>query len=120
MILVEGAQSTILDIDFGLYPYVTSSRRCGWLDLIMLSYSNMINGFTGLAVTKLDILDDLKRLEVEYLTLPGWKTNTEDVRKWEDLPKNAQRYIEVIRDKLKVPVRWIGVGKDRNSMIEIP
>lgn len=209
MILVEGAQSTILDIDFGLYPYVTSSncsiggvctglgipphvigdvvgvvkayltrvgaggfptelddemgkllldrgheygvttgrpRRCGWLDLIMLSYSNMINGFTGLAVTKLDILDvfdevkvgvayhldgekvetfpasddDLKRLEVEYLTLPGWKTNTEDVRKWEDLPKNAQRYIEVIRDKLRVPVRWIGVGKDRNSMIEIP
>lgn len=206
-ILVEGAQSTILDIDFGLYPYVTSSncsvggvctglgipphvigdvfgvvkayltrvgaggfptelknelgkllldrgheygvttgrpRRCGWLDLVMLSYSNMINGFTALAVTKLDILDvfdevkigvaynldgkkvetfpasddDLLRIEVEYVTLPGWKTSTEGIRKWEDLPPNAQNYINVIKKYLGVPVRWIGIGKDRDSMIE--
>ncbi|KAI8787814.1 adenylosuccinate synthetase [Biomphalaria glabrata] len=208
-ILVECAQSTILDIDFGLYPYVTSSncsvggvitglgipphvigevygvikayltrvgsggfptelkdekgqllqkrgaefgvttgrpRRCGWLDLAMLKYSNMINGFTGLAVTKLDILDvfdeikigvayklngqvidtfpasddDLQQVEVEYKTLPGWKVSTEDARKFSDLPTNAQNYINTIKDFLGVPVKWVGVGRDRSSIIAIP
>ncbi|GFN97684.1 adenylosuccinate synthetase [Plakobranchus ocellatus] len=205
-ILVECAQSTILDIDFGLYPFVTSSncsvggvctglgipphvvgdvfgvikayltrvgaggfptelkdekgklllergaeygtttgrpRRCGWLDLAMLKYSNMVNGFTGLAVTKLDILDvfeeikvgvtyildgkklntfpasddDVQRVEVEYLTLPGWKVCTENARKFSDLPPNAQRYIRTIESHVGVPVRWVGVGKDRESII---
>ncbi|CAG5119811.1 unnamed protein product [Candidula unifasciata] len=208
-ILVECAQSTILDIDFGLYPYVTSSncsvggvctglgipphcvgevygvvkayltrvgsggfptelnneqgellqkrggefgvttgrpRRCGWLDLAMLQYSNMINGFTGLAVTKLDILDvfeeikvgvayilngeklntfpasddDLRKVEVEYKTLPGWNTSTEHARKFSDLPLNAQRYVRTIESYIGVPVRWVGVGKDRDSIISIP
>lgn len=207
-LLVEGAQSTILDIDFGLYPYVTSSncsiggvctglgipphvigdvigvvkayltrvgsggfpteldnedgerllnggheygtttgrpRRCGWLDLVMLSYSKMINGFTALAVTKLDILDvfdeikvgiayhldgkkvetfpasdeDLQKVKVEYSVLPGWKEKTENARKFSELPLNAQKYVEFIQDYLHVPVRWIGVGKDRDSMIEV-
>jgi len=208
-ILVECAQSTILDIDFGLYPYVTSSncsvggvctglgipphvvgdvfgvvkayltrvgaggfptelnnatgellrsrggeygvttgrpRRCGWLDLAMLKYSNMINGFTGLAVTKLDILDifdeikigtayslngkklntfpasddELHQVEVEYLTLPGWKVSTENARSFSDLPANAQEYIRTIESHVGVPVRWVGVGKDRDSVIPIP
>lgn len=208
-ILVECAQSTILDIDFGLYPYVTSSncsvggvctglgipphvvgevfgvvkayltrvgaggfptelkddtgkllqerggeygvttgrpRRCGWLDLAMLKYSNMINGFTGLAVTKLDILDifdeikvgvaylldgkkvntfpasdeDLQNIEVEYLTLPGWKCSTENTRSFSELPPNAQHYIRTIESHIETPVRWVGVGKDRDSIIPIP
>lgn len=205
-ILVECAQSTILDIDFGLYPFVTSSncsvggvctglgipphvvgdvfgvikayltrvgsggfptelkdekgkllqerggefgvttgrpRRCGWLDLAMLKYSNMVNGFTGLAVTKLDILDvfkeikvgiayhldgkklntfpasddDVQRVEVEYVTLPGWEVSTEKARKFSDLPPNAQQYIRTIESHIGVPVRWVGVGKDRESII---
>ncbi|XP_005090678.1 adenylosuccinate synthetase [Aplysia californica] len=208
-ILVECAQSTILDIDFGLYPYVTSSncsvggvctglgipphmvgdvfgvvkayltrvgaggfptellddqgkllqerggeygvstgrlRRCGWLDLAMLKYSNMINGFSGLAVTKLDILDvfeeikvgvayilngqrlntfpasddDLQNVEVEYLTLPGWKVSTENARSFSELPPDAQHYIRTIESHIGVPVRWVGVGKDRDSVIPIP
>ncbi|ESO86163.1 hypothetical protein LOTGIDRAFT_220834 [Lottia gigantea] len=207
-ILIEGAQSAILDIDFGLYPYVTSSnctaggvctglgipprsigdiygvvkayltrvgtggfpteqsneignvlltkgaefgvttgrpRRCGWLDMMMLKYANMINGFTALAITKLDILDDFKeikigvsyhidgkkietfpacdevlqKVKVEYLTLPGWETSTENIRKFNDLPPNAQRYIKTIESLVGVQVRWVGVGKDRHSMIEI-
>uniref|UniRef100_A0A0B7BHY9 Adenylosuccinate synthetase n=1 Tax=Arion vulgaris TaxID=1028688 RepID=A0A0B7BHY9_9EUPU len=205
-ILVECAQSTILDIDFGLYPYVTSSncsvggvitglgipphvvgevygvvkayltrvgsggfptelkdhngellqnrgaefgvttgrpRRCGWLDLAMLKYSHMINGFTALAVTKLDILDvfeeikvgvaytlngerlntfpddDLQKLEVEYKTLPGWKEPTENIREFSHLPVNAQSYIHTIETEIGVKVRWVGVGKDRNSIITI-
>jgi len=111
----------------------------------MLSYSNMINGFTALAITKLDILDvfeevkvgvayyldgekietfpasdeDLQKIKVEYKTLPGWLTNTEDVRKFGDLPLNAQTYINTIQEYLHIPVRWIGVGKDRDSMIEL-
>ena len=115
------------------------------MDLVMLNYSNMINGFTALAVTKLDILDvfeevkigiayyldgekietfpasddDLQRLKVEYKILPGWKTSTENVRKFSDLPVNAQKYIREIEAYVHVPVRWIGVGRDRDSMIEV-
>jgi len=105
----------------------------------------MINGFTGLAVTKLDILDvfdeikvgiayklngeklntfpasdeDLSKVEVDYLTLPGWKVSTEDARTFQDLPPNAQAYIRTIEAHVGVPVRWIGVGKDRNSVISL-
>ncbi|XP_014786575.1 adenylosuccinate synthetase [Octopus bimaculoides] len=207
-ILIEGAQSTMLDIDFGPYPYVTSSncsvggvctglgipprnignvygvvkayltrvgaggfptellddlgdllqkrgaefgvttgrrRRIGWIDMVMLRYSHMINGFSAVAITKLDILDvlkevkigitykldgkpiesipasdeDLKRVEVEYLTLPGWLTSTENVRKFEDLPENAQKYVRKIEELLNVPVKWIGVGQARSSIIQV-
>ncbi|XP_041353279.1 adenylosuccinate synthetase isozyme 1 B-like [Gigantopelta aegis] len=207
-ILIEGAQSTILDIDFGLYPYVTSSncsvggvctglgippcnvgnvfgvvkayltrvgkggfptelkedlgqllatrggeigvttgrpRRCGWLDAVMLKFSHMVNGFTSLAITKLDILDvfdeikigvayyldgekletfpasdeNLKRVEVEYKTFPGWRTNTEETRKFADLPREAQDYCKAIEDLVGVPVWWIGVGKARDSIIQV-
>ncbi|XP_023221331.1 adenylosuccinate synthetase-like, partial [Centruroides sculpturatus] len=191
-VLVEGANAALLDIDFGTYPYVTSSnctvggvctglgipvrsigevygvvkayctrvgdgpfptelknnlgeilqtrgheigvttkrkRRCGWLDIVLLRYSNMINGYTGIALTKLDILDtfeeiqisiayklngkrmlfppasaeELGRVDVEYLTLPGWKECTENVRKFTDLPENAQQYVRKIEELLEVP-----------------
>nr|XP_023017501.1 adenylosuccinate synthetase [Leptinotarsa decemlineata] len=211
-VLVEGANAAMLDIDFGTYPYVTSSncsvggvctglgisphrigdvvgvansfkyenttriavdpiptrflqsigelmqnrggeigvttkrkRRCGWLDIVLLQYTNMINGYTALCLTKLDILDtlpelklavgyvlrgkkieyfpstasDLAEVEVEYLVMPGWETSTEDVRKFCDLPENAKNYVRKIRELLDVPVRWIGVGKGRESIITI-
>ncbi|CAL1266722.1 unnamed protein product [Larinioides sclopetarius] len=186
-ILVEGANAALLDIDFGTYPYVTSSnctvggactglgipptvigeiygvvkaystrvgdgpfptelmdglgeilqtrgheigvttkrkRRCGWLDAVLLRYSNMINGYTAVAVTKLDILDtfaelkigvayrlnnkrlltppscasELHKVEVEYITVPGWNSCTEKVRKFSDLPENAKKYISTIEE----------------------
>uniref|UniRef100_A0A8C2QB37 Adenylosuccinate synthetase n=2 Tax=Cyprinus carpio TaxID=7962 RepID=A0A8C2QB37_CYPCA len=207
-ILVEGANAALLDIDFGTYPFVTSSnctvggvctglgmppqnvgevygvvkayttrvgigafpteqnneigellqtrgkevgvttgrkRRCGWLDLVLIKYAHMINGFTALALTKLDILDVLPeikvgvaykvdgeiiqhfpanqevlhKVEVQYETLPGWKTDTSAVRTFEELPENAQKYIFYIEDHLGVPVKWIGVGKSRESMIQL-
>lgn len=209
-ILIEGAQSTILDIDFGLYPFVTSSncsvggvctglgipphvlgevygvvkayltrvggggfpteldnetglgkllvekghefgvttgrrRRVGWLDMVMLKFSNMINGFTAIAITKLDILDDfeeikigvgyrlngkelesfpasaedLKNVEVDYITMPGWKVDTSKARSFNDLPPNAQAYVQKIHDLLDVTVRWIGVGQARDSIVPI-
>ncbi|GIY79379.1 adenylosuccinate synthetase [Caerostris extrusa] len=207
-ILVEGANAALLDIDFGTYPYVTSSnctvggactglgipptvigeiygvvkaystrvgdgpfptelldglgeilqtrgneigvttkrkRRCGWLDAVLLRYSNMINGYTAVAVTKLDILDtfseikigvayhlnnkrlltppasasDMGKVEVEYITVPGWKSCTEKIRKFADLPENAKKYIQTLEELAGLKVKWIGVGKDRSSMIEV-
>ncbi|KAJ3609985.1 hypothetical protein NHX12_022079 [Muraenolepis orangiensis] len=178
-ILVEGANAALLDIDFGTYPFVTSSnctvggvctglgmpprnvgevygveigellqtrgkevgvttgrkRRCGWLDLVLIKYAHMINGFTALALTKLDILDVmdeikvgvaykvdnesiphfpanqevLHRVDVQYETLPGWKSDTSLARKFEELPENAKSYV----------LKWIGVGKSRESMIQL-
>uniref|UniRef100_A0A4W5R958 Adenylosuccinate synthetase n=1 Tax=Hucho hucho TaxID=62062 RepID=A0A4W5R958_9TELE len=207
-ILVEGANAALLDIDFGTYPFVTSSnctvggvctglgipplnigdvygvvkayttrvgigafpteqlnevgellqtrghevgvttgrkRRCGWLDLVILRYANMINGFTAFALTKLDILDVmdeikvgvsyklkgkkipyfpanmdvLQKVEVEYEKLPGWKSDTSACRKWEDLPVKAQNYIRFVENHVGVPIKWVGVGKARESMIQM-
>ncbi|XP_063162229.1 adenylosuccinate synthetase isozyme 2 isoform X1 [Candoia aspera] len=207
-ILVEGANATLLDIDFGTYPFVTSSnctvggvctglgippqnvgevygvvkayttrvgigafpteqnneigellqtrgkefgvttgrkRRCGWLDLVLLRYAHMINGFTALALTKLDILDVfpeikigvaykidnkiiphfpanqevLNKVEMQYETLPGWKKDISNARTFDELPLNAQNFVRFIEIELGVPVKWIGVGKSRESMIQL-
>ncbi|KAL8278168.1 hypothetical protein RQP46_009341 [Phenoliferia psychrophenolica] len=206
-ILIEGANALMLDMDFGTYPFVTSSptgiggvctglglppraigdvigvvkayttrvgsgpfpteqlndvgvhlqevgqewgvttgrrRRCGWLDLVVLKYSNLINGYTALNLTKLDILDDLPTLkiatayhidgkpldsffpadlevlakvEVQYVELPGWKTSIAEITKYEDLPENCRKYVEFIEDFVGVKVGWIGVGPGREAMI---
>lgn len=207
-IIVEGANAAMLDIDFGTYPYVTSStctvggvcnglgiptrfvgdviaivkayttrvglggfaseltneignhlqtvgkevgvttgrkRRCGWLDLVVVKYSNMINGYSHLAITKLDVLDDLeeikiataykhngKRLdsfpaninvleqvEVEYETFKGWKTSISKCRTFDSLPENAKIYLKFIENFLQVPIKFVGVGKEREAVIEI-
>ncbi|XP_063598790.1 adenylosuccinate synthetase isozyme 1 B-like [Penaeus indicus] len=208
-VLVEGANAAMLDIDFGTYPYVTSSnctiggvctglgisplyigevygvvkayttrvgvgpfptelkdgigeilqkrgaefgvttgrpRRCGWLDVVLLRHTNMVNGYSAIALTKLDILDHLKELKignayirrngekiehfpadmgeleditVEYITLPGWEEDTSQCRTYEELPLNARNYVEKIEELINVPVKWIGVGKSRSSMITV-
>uniref|UniRef100_A0A3B4AB53 Adenylosuccinate synthetase n=1 Tax=Periophthalmus magnuspinnatus TaxID=409849 RepID=A0A3B4AB53_9GOBI len=117
-------------------------RRCGWLDLVIVRYAHMINGFT-IAMTKLDILDVLdeikvgvayklngkriphfpnmdvlQKVEVEYETFPGWKTDTSAARKWSDLPAKAQNYIRFIENHIGVP-KWVGVGKSRECMIQM-
>jgi adenylosuccinate synthase len=121
-------------------------RRCGWLDLVLCRYSLAINHYTALNLTKLDILDDfdeikvavayklpdgtrlessypadpvvLDKVEVEYLTLPGWKSNTMGATKYENLPANARAYVEFIEKRLGgIPVKWIGTGPARDHMI---
>lgn len=205
-ILVEGANALMLDIDFGTYPYVTSSntgiggvitglglpprtiekifgvvkayttrvgegpfpteqlneygdklqtigaeygvttgrkRRCGWLDLVVLKYSTLINGFTSLNITKLDVLDTFKEIkiavsysykgkklesfpedllilanvDVEYVTLPGWEQDITKITEYEDLPENAKKYLKFIEDFLEVPIEWVGTGPSRDSML---
>lgn len=197
-VIFEGAQGCLLDIDFGTYPYVTSSsatiggigigagvsprriekvigvtkayttrvgsgpfptevkdsmgeqlrqagrefgtttgrpRRCGWLDLVALKYASQVNGFTELAVMKLDVLSEfpeipvamsyryqgecledfpmlpiLERCEPVYEKLPGWQEDISHCREFSELPINAQRYIRFIEEQLEVPVALISVG----------
>lgn len=207
-ILIEGANGSMLDIDHGTYPYVTSSnctiggvctglglpttavgsiygvvkayctrvgdgpfptelhddtgaalqvlgqevgvttkrkRRCGWLDLVLLSYTNMLNDYTALALTKLDVLSNLdeikigtgytldgqlldspptnanklSRVKVVYETLKGWKKDISKARNFEDLPQEAQNYVRFIEDHVEVPIKWIGVGKERDAIIQL-
>ncbi|KAF0978417.1 hypothetical protein FDP41_002237 [Naegleria fowleri] len=205
-ILLEGANAVMLDIDFGTYPFVTSSspciggactglgippraisetygvikayctrvgagpfptelkdevgdtirkvggefgtttgrpRSCGWLDVVAVKYGCMINGFTALCLTKLDVLDqleevkigvaykldgteidtvpysadDMARVEVVYETFPGWKSDISKVRTFEELPENAQKFVKRIQELIGVPIKWIGTGAGRDSMI---
>ena len=203
-VLAEGAQGTMLDIDFGSYPFVTSSnticagactgmgvapqkigevfgifkayctrvgagpfptelfdetgekirtlggefgattgrpRRTGWLDLVELKYSCMINGVTQLICTKGDVLNDFDTIKVcvEYeidgkrtMSMPfdssedakpiykefkGWKTDISTATKESDLPKELMDYIKFIEDFVKVPVKMVSVGPDRNATI---
>lgn len=64
-------------------------------------------------------ISDLGQVEVEYSTLPGWLESTENVRDFRNLPLNAQNYVRFIEKDLDVPIKWIGVGKGRESIIKV-
>ena len=119
-------------------------RRCGWLDIPQMKYSVLINGFTSINLTKVDVLTGmaevkigkaykyngeylstmpanltvLSDVEVEYETLPGWSEDISDCKTFEDLPENCQRYILRVQELLGVPIRWIGVGPNRADVID--
>jgi len=118
-------------------------RRCGWLDAVMLREAAVVNGLTGLALNKLDILSGLPELKVAtayridgkpsdefpmtlgelsraeplYETLPGWSEDLSEARRWEDLPDAARRYVERIEALIDVPVELISVGPGRDATI---
>lgn len=203
-ILAEGAQGSLLDIDFGSYPFVTSSnticagactglgiapsavgnvlgivkayctrvgsgpfpteldneigqklrdkgheygsttgrpRRCGWLDLVALKYTIMINGVTSLILTKADVLDTFETIKVAtaykidgfetqalpfdidtkiepiYREFKGWNTDITSIRSEKDFPKELKEYIDFIEKETGVPVSIVSVGPDRDSTI---
>lgn len=203
-ILCEGAQGTMLDIDFGSYPFVTSSnticagactgmgiapnkigdvygifkayctrvgsgpfptelfdevgdtlckngheygsvtgrkRRCGWIDLVALKYSVMINGVTQLIMMKSDVLDMFDTIkacvgyriggeeidyfpyeitdDVEpiYVELPGWKTDMTKMKSESEFPKAFNDYLDFLEDQLNVPIKIVSVGPDREQTI---
>jgi adenylosuccinate synthase len=205
-ILAEGAQGTMLDIDFGSYPFVTSSnticagvctglgnppssigevmgifkayctrvgsgpfptelfdetgeslrnighefgsttgrpRRCGWIDLVALKYSIMINGVTQLIMTKADVLDTFDTIRVAtayqcgdktftefpyeiddntkpvYTDVPGWKTDLTSIRNQSRFPKALKDYIAFLEKELQVPVTYVSVGPDRVQIIKV-
>ena len=117
-------------------------RRCGWLDAVALDYSSYLNGFTSIAVTKLDVLDSFETIKVceayeldgqvtKYLPdtkgqerakpifkeFKGWMCDTSKARKWEDLPKAAQDYVKAIEKYAGVPVKYVSVGPERDQII---
>ena len=118
-------------------------RRCGWLDSVLLRNSVRLNGLTGLAITKLDVLGGLESLEIctayEYNgeiihdfpasikilgackpvleTLPGWSDDITGVRKIDDLPQNAKNYLKRIEELTETPIDIVSVGPGRNETI---
>lgn len=119
-------------------------RRTGWFDSVVLRYAHMINGFSALNLTKLDVLsgletlqvateyrldgkvlesmpgviENLERVEVKYEEMEGWTEDISGVRTFSELPENAKRYVKSIEELVGVGVKWIGVGAARDAMIE--
>jgi adenylosuccinate synthase len=205
-VLFEGAQGTLLDLDHGTYPYVTSSnpvaggacigtgigptvidrvigvakayttrvgegpfpteltcemgellgdrgaefgtttgrrRRCGWFDAVIGRYAVRINGLDCLAITKLDVLDEVDEIKVcvayeldgerceelpgsshafarckpIYKTMPGWKQSTDHCRSLEDLPKAALEYLKFLAELMDVPIAIVSLGASRDQTI---
>jgi adenylosuccinate synthase len=120
-------------------------RRCGWFDAVVARYSVRVNGLTGLAVTKLDVLDHfseipvgiaydldgerledmpadlevLSRVQPEYEVLPGWQKPTSGARRMADLPAEARAYLDRLQDLLGTPIRYVSVGTRRDQIIEV-
>ena len=206
IILFEGAQGMLLDIDHGTYPFVTSSntvagaasigtgsspsainyilgivkayttrvgegpfptelkneignkigkngkefgtvtnrkRRCGWFDAVLVKQSCIISGINGIALTKIDVLDDLEKLYIcvayklngkridyfpsalqdqirakpIYKRFNGWLKNTKGIKKWNELPKNAQKYIKFIKNYCGVKISSISTSPKREDTI---
>lgn len=208
-ILLEGQLGVMRDLDWGTYPYVTSSnptaayaasgaglpaqsitrvigvvkayssavgdgpfpvelldadgeklrsigaefgattgrpRRCGWFDGVAINYAAWLNGMTGLAITKLDVLDNFDTIKIctgyrlpngtvitdsmpdtpiltgvtpVYEEWAGWNSSTEECRSWEDLPAQAKRYIERIAELAGTRVDYVSVGPEREQMFEV-
>jgi adenylosuccinate synthase len=120
-------------------------RRCGWLDLVVLRYTCMINGVADIALTKLDVLGGMKELKVctsyeidakrttdfpldpvrlakarpAYATLPGWEGDISGCRKLSELPSEAKDYVAYVEKKLAVPIKIVSVGPKRDETIII-
>ncbi len=206
-VLLEGQLGAMRDLDWGIYPYVTSSnplagaacvgaglpptaideivgvvkaystavgagpfpvelhdemgerlrevgqeygattgrpRRCGWFDGVAIRHAAWLNGFTSLAVTKLDVLDGFPELKIcvgyrlngqvidyvpdtpvleqvtpVYETWPGWKTSTREARTWEELPQEARAYLRRISELAGASIRYVSVGPERDQLIVV-
>jgi adenylosuccinate synthase len=119
-------------------------RRCGWLDLVGLRYAARLNGLTELAVTKLDVLSMFDRIPIctgyrledgadtiefpahqtdfhhaqpVYEELPGWGTDISGVTAFEQLPEAARGYLDVVEERVGVPVTMVGVGQRRDQTL---
>ena len=118
-------------------------RRCGWYDAVAVRYGVRINGLDALALTKLDVLDGLERIDIctayrcgsrtltefpsdlsqlaacepVYESMPGWDTPTRGARRFADLPENARRYIARLEEVSGVPAAIVSTGSDREDTI---
>lgn len=118
-------------------------RRCGWFDAVVVRNAVEFNGLDCLNLTKLDVLTGIKelkiaikytldgkeihtvpttrkankKLEIEYITLPGWSEDLSGIKDFTDLPENARNYVTTLEDLVRCPIRAIGVGMDRHDLI---
>ncbi|MFC1767411.1 adenylosuccinate synthase [Candidatus Margulisiibacteriota bacterium] len=207
-VLLEGAQGTMLDVDHGTFPFVTSSnpiaggactgggigpnrinevlgvvkayvtrvgggpfpteivgpaqdalrergkeygattgrpRRCGWFDGVVMKHASRINGLTSLAITKIDVLDNMDRINIctayeyqgkkitdfptdiyrlekckpVYEEMPGWKTDLSKVTSYSGLPKNAKKYLDKLSELAGVPISIVSTGAERTQIIKV-
>ncbi|TNF37251.1 MAG: adenylosuccinate synthase [Deltaproteobacteria bacterium] len=119
-------------------------RRCGWYDAVAVGHAAWLNGFTSLAVTKLDVLDGMQKLRIctgyrlgdrvidyvpdtpdmeevtpVYETWPGWDAPTTEARTWDDLPKPARAYLHRISELAGVPIEFVSVGAERDQLLTL-
>ena len=120
------------------------SRRCGWIDIPQLRYAAMVNGFSEINLTKLDVLTGFSEVKIgkrymhngvevhgmpsslrqyaqvqmDYEVMPGWTEDVSKVKRFEDLPKNCQAFVLRLEELIGVPIKWIGVGPGRLDLIE--
>ncbi|HVM42218.1 MAG TPA: adenylosuccinate synthase [Gemmatimonadales bacterium] len=120
-------------------------RRCGWFDAVVVRYAVRVNGLSGLAVTKLDVLDSFETVPVcthyrvdgerlddlpdnvaaldcvqpVYELMPGWRRSTGEARRLADLPDAARRYLDRLQELSGAPVRYVGVGTKREQLIQV-
>jgi len=118
-------------------------RRCGWFDAAALKRSALINGLSGLCITKLDVLDGIKVLKIcigyelegkklnllplgsdqvknckpIFIEMAGWENSTFGVNNWSDLPKNAQNYLSKLEELCEVPLHIVSTGPERDETI---
>jgi adenylosuccinate synthase len=132
-------------VDIGReYGTVTGRRRrTGWLDTVMLRHATRVNSLTGIALTKLDVLDTFDEVKVctgysmngtvmrnypdrpdmlahavpVYETLPGWKSSTEGITKFANLPQSAQQIVKIVERETGIPVSMVGTGPSRDAMV---
>ncbi len=120
-------------------------RRCGWFDAELVRFATQLNGFTQIAITKLDILDNfptvkicthytlngkrigyvdgdanfLNKVKPVYKTLRGWMKSTREVKRYEDLPTNAKAYLKELGKQIGAKIKYISTGENRNEMITL-
>jgi adenylosuccinate synthase len=143
--LPEPAQSQLRELG-GEYGATTGRpRRCGWFDAVVVRYSARVNGLTGLALTKLDVLDTLDEIRIAtgyqvdgrilddfpddlallerckpvYETLPGWNTPTGGIREFDALPRQARAYLERLEALTGVPIWFVSIGTRRDEIIRV-
>jgi adenylosuccinate synthase len=144
---IDGHAAELLRARGQEYGAVTGRpRRCGWLDLPLLRYSNMINGTEWLVVTKMDVMDEcaeipvctayeidgkitdkipadirgFKSIKPIYTTLPGWHCSTEGITEFDKLPKLAQEYLHFIEKESGAKIGMVSTGPDRTQTISLP
>lgn len=119
-------------------------RRCGWFDAELIRFASQINGYTGIAITKLDVLDGFKTIKIctsytnsgkkvryfdgdakflsnvkpVYKTLKGWSKPVKGIKKYSDLPKEAKNYLKEIEKQVKTKIQFVSTGSDRNEIIK--